>query len=88
MAQVFRVNVDFLSYRKGDLIGDPEVIASIVGTEHESHGHMVDLADDHPAVLPHLDEDHPTRLAFTKMVADGADGAAPSRRAKPPADPS
>lgn len=72
--QVFRVQVPFarldratgqmIFLQKGDLVADPATIADIRGGEQSAFGHMTQLPDDHPAVLPTLPDDHPARLAF------------------------
>lgn len=90
MAQVFRVRVPFARidpvtgqqamYAKGDLVTHPLRVADIRGSEHSSFGHMTWLADDHPAVLPHLPEDHPARVAYVAMVEAGQEKPDPELR--------
>jgi hypothetical protein len=77
LAHAFVVRVPFPRrdgpgiYKKGEIVGHPGHAAGIRASEHHAFGHSVRLPDDHPAVLPHLNEGHPAVTDFMANVRAG-----------------
>lgn len=93
MADVFRVLVPFerahpvtgeaVTYVKGDLVVDPEMLKAVRESPHGGHGVMTAVPDDHPAVMPHLPDDHPVIVAFMRSVNADAQKRGVAARAVP-----
>jgi hypothetical protein len=89
VAKIMVVRVDFSrngkDYKIGDHIADPAILAELAGSDHEAHGHMIELPDDHHSVAPFVAAPQPAPDAARKRPTPDTGSADTGSAATSPA---